>query len=69
MPFHELELLAPAGKMDALQSVVEAGADAVYLGGKRFNMRALRPDFNFTDADIKDAVDFCTRGIGNFTSQ
>jgi len=58
MPFHELELLAPAGKMDALQSVVEAGADAVYLGGKRFNMRALRPDFNFTDADIKDAVDF-----------
>src|SRR5665647_739501 len=58
MPFHELELLAPAGKMDVLQSVVEAGADAVYLGGKRFNMRALRPDFNFTDADIKDAVDF-----------
>ncbi|MDD3363849.1 MAG: U32 family peptidase [Syntrophomonas sp.] len=58
MPFHELELLAPAGKMDVLQSVVEAGADAVYLGGKRFNMRALRPDFNFTDEEIKDAVDF-----------
>ncbi|PKM76329.1 MAG: peptidase U32 [Firmicutes bacterium HGW-Firmicutes-15] len=58
MPFHELELLAPAGKMDVLHSVVEAGADAVYLGGKRFNMRALRPDFNFADEEIKQAADF-----------
>ncbi len=58
MPFHELELLAPAGKMDVLQSVVEAGADAVYLGGKRFNMRALRTDFNFADEEIKEAADF-----------
>jgi putative protease len=58
MPFHELELLAPAGKMDVLLSVVEAGADAVYLGGKRFNMRALKPEFNFSDKEIKQAADF-----------
>jgi putative protease len=57
-PLYELELLAPAGKMDVLLSVVEAGADAVYLGGKRFNMRALRSDFNFADEEIKQAADF-----------
>ncbi|MDD4801847.1 MAG: U32 family peptidase [Syntrophomonas sp.] len=55
---HELELLAPAGRMDVLQRVVEAGADAVYLGAKRFNMRALRPDFNFSDIEIKQAAEF-----------
>lgn len=58
MPFQELELLAPAGKMEVLHRVVAAGADAVYLGGKRFNMRALKNDFNFTDDEIKYAVDF-----------
>ena len=30
MKLHELELLAPAGRMDVLHSVIEAGADAVY---------------------------------------
>ena len=58
MSLQELELLAPAGKMEALHSVVAAGADAVYLGGKRFNMRALKNDFNFTDDELKYAVDF-----------
>ncbi|MEA4927010.1 MAG: U32 family peptidase [Syntrophomonadaceae bacterium] len=58
MPFEELELLAPAGQMDVLRRVVAAGADAVYLGGKRFNMRALKSDFNFTDDEIKYAADF-----------
>ncbi len=58
MPFEELELLAPAGQMDVLRRVVEAGADAVYLGGKRFNMRALKNNFNFTDDEIKYAADF-----------
>jgi U32 family peptidase len=58
MSFQELELLAPAGKMEVLQQVVAAGADAVYLGGKRFNMRALKNDFNFTDEEIRSAVEF-----------
>ena len=34
-----VELLAPAGTWDALVADVESGADAVYLGGKHFNMR------------------------------
>lgn len=58
MPPREIELLAPAGKMEVLHSVVAAGADAVYLGGKRFNMRALREDYNFTDEEIEQAVEF-----------
>jgi len=53
-----LELLAPAGKMDVLKSVAQAGADAVYAGGKRFNMRMLRPDFNFSDWELKQAADY-----------
>ncbi|MGE5405522.1 MAG: peptidase U32 family protein [Candidatus Saccharibacteria bacterium] len=59
-----LELLAPAGKWPVLEEVVRSGADAVYLGGKRFNMRLLRPDFNFADQEIRDAADFChERGV------
>ncbi len=34
-----VELLAPAGRWDALTAVLDAGADAVYLGVKQFNMR------------------------------
>ncbi len=55
---NELELLAPAGNWDVLTAVAEAGADAVYAGGKRFNMRGLRPDMNFSDEEIKSAVDY-----------
>ncbi|MCX5780967.1 MAG: U32 family peptidase [Firmicutes bacterium] len=57
----KLELLAPAGQMKTLLSVVEAGADAVYLGGKRFNMRELKTDFNFADEEIAEAVEVLHR--------
>jgi U32 family peptidase len=58
MSLRKLELLAPAGQMEALHRVVEAGADAVYLGGKRFNMRALNSDLNFSEEEIAEAVQF-----------
>ncbi len=51
-----IELLAPAGRWEAFTTVIDAGADAVYIGGKRFNMRMHRSDFNFTDEQILDAV-------------
>lgn len=54
----KLELLAPAGKWDVLESVSAAGADAVYLGGKKFNMRVLRPDFNFSEQELIQATEF-----------
>ena len=53
-----VELLAPAGTWDALAAGIEAGADAVYLGGKHFNMRMHEGDFNFDDAMLEKAVGF-----------
>ncbi|KAA3606547.1 MAG: U32 family peptidase [Candidatus Scalindua sp. SCAELEC01] len=52
----KVELLAPAGKWEVLVAVIDAGADAVYLAGKRFNMRMHRSDFNFTDEQLALAV-------------
>jgi|LSQX01.3.fsa_nt_gb putative protease len=56
MDLNKIELLAPAGKWDVLEQVIDSGADAVYLGGKVFNMRMLKPEYNFSDREIKDAV-------------
>lgn len=41
-----IELLAPAGSMEALIAAVQNGCDAVYLGGNRFNARAFSDNFN-----------------------
>ncbi|MGE5450052.1 MAG: U32 family peptidase [Methanomassiliicoccales archaeon] len=53
---NSIELLAPAGKWETMIEVLAAGADAVYLGGKRYNMRLLRANHNFTDAELEAAV-------------
>ena len=53
-----VELLAPAGTWEALEAAVESGADAVYLGGKHFNMRMHEGDFNFDDAALKRAIEY-----------
>ena len=53
------ELLAPAGSPDAFRAAVAAGADAVYLSGKRFGARKFAP--NFTDAEIEEAVAYAHR--------
>ena len=56
------ELLAPAGSMDALVAAVNAGADAVYLGGKRFGARKYSPNFN--DEELGQALAYAhMRGI------
>ena len=51
LPSSRVELLAPVGKWNVLEAVIAAGADAVYLGGKKYNMRLHSKDFNFTDED------------------
>jgi putative protease len=48
------ELLAPAGSMDSLHAAVEAGADAVYLGGRSFNAR--RSADNFDASALRQAI-------------
>lgn len=51
------ELLAPAGDMERLQAAVKYGADAVYLGGKVFGMRAAPS--NFGEDELPEAVAYC----------
>ena len=51
------ELLAPAGSFDCLVAAIAAGADAVYVGGKRFGARAFAQNFD-TDA-LSRAVSLC----------
>ena len=51
------ELLAPAGSMDALCAAIDAGADAVYFGGKDFGARAFAK--NFTHEEIAEAAALC----------
>ena len=51
------ELLAPAGDMKALMSAISAGADAIYIGGKRFGARAFAK--NFDEDELKAAVKIC----------
>lgn len=53
-----VELLAPVGTWDVLETAIEAGADAVYLGGKRFNMRMLKADANFDDKMLIRAIEY-----------
>ncbi len=50
------ELLAPAGNREKLELAVHYGADAVYLGGSRFNLRAHAG--NFSDEELRKAVLF-----------
>ena len=53
------ELLAPAGDMERLKMAVLYGADAVYLAGTDFGMRAFAG--NFTPEELPQAVDFAHR--------
>ena len=50
------ELLAPAGSMEKLRMALLYGADAVYLGGKLFGLRAFAS--NFSIEELKEAVAF-----------
>ena len=57
-----LELLAPAGSMEALRAAVQNGANAVYLGCGMFNARQSAK--NFTTQTLTEAVKYChVRGV------
>ncbi len=57
-----LELLAPAGSIEALRAAVQNGADAVYLGVGTFNAR--QGAQNFTIQTLPEAVKYChVRGV------
>ena len=51
------ELLAPAGDFECLVAAVDGGADAIYVGAKRFGARAYAK--NFDNAELSRAVTYC----------
>ena len=52
-----IELLSPAGDLERLQMALAYGADAVYLAGNQFGMRAFAG--NFSPEELKTAVALC----------
>lgn len=50
------ELLAPAGNLEKLKAAIEFGADAVYLGGSKLNLRAFAD--NFTSEELRQGIEF-----------
>ncbi len=51
------ELLSPAGSFEKMKAAVRFGADAVYLAGKQYGMRAASDNFSYEE--LADAVAFC----------
>ena len=52
----KVEILAPAGSYEGMTAAINAGCDAVYIGGSRFGARAFAD--NLTQEDLKRAIDF-----------
>lgn len=52
-----MELLAPAGSRDSLVAAVQAGANAIYLGGKSFGARHYAS--NFSIEELREAIQYC----------
>ena len=63
----KIEVLSPAGDMERLIMDLTYGADAVYLAGKRFGMRAAAG--NFGADELKLAVDMChAKGVKTYVT-
>jgi len=53
---NNIELLAPAGNLEKLKTAIIYGADAVYIGGEAYSLRAMAD--NFDDEAMKEALEF-----------
>ncbi len=51
-----MEVLSPAGNMECLYAAIEAGCNAIYLGGKNFGARAFSTNFN--NEEIVEAINY-----------
>lgn len=51
------ELLSPVGNFASLKATIHNGADAVYLGGKKFGARAYAD--NFSEEEMLRAIKYC----------
>ncbi len=54
---YNMDILSPAGSMQALIAALKSGADCVYFGGESFNAREAAK--NFSDEELKDAIELC----------
>ena len=62
MTKRKMELLAPAGSFESLKAAVLNGADAVYLGGGKYNARINAGNFN--EEELIKALDYAhERGV------
>lgn len=50
------ELLAPAGNLEKLKAAIDFGADAVYLGGSKLNLRAFAD--NFSNEQLQEGIKY-----------
>ncbi|MDD5728314.1 MAG: U32 family peptidase [Victivallales bacterium] len=57
---NKIEIMAPAGSFESLAAAIRAGADSVYFGVGRFNMRS-RATVNFEAGDLPKIVRLCRR--------
>jgi len=54
----EIEIMAPAGSWESLAAAIKAGADSVYFGIEKLNMRS-KSSSNFTTDDLRKIVQIC----------
>ncbi len=54
----DIEIMAPAGSWESLHAAIQGGADSVYFGVEKLNMRARSSD-NFTTGDLPAIVALC----------
>ena len=55
---NEIEIMAPAGSWESLAAAIHAGANSVYFGIEKLNMRS-KSSSNFTTEDLKKIVHIC----------
>ncbi|HKM20431.1 MAG TPA: U32 family peptidase [Lachnospiraceae bacterium] len=56
MKANQIELLSPAGSYESFMAAINAGADAVYVGGNKYSARAYAK--NFSEEELLAAIDY-----------
>ena len=55
---HDFEIMSPAGSYESLMAAIQGGADSVYFGVEKLNMRS-RSSYNFTTDDLRNITTLC----------
>ena len=60
MKLQDFEIMAPVGSRDSLAAAIQAGADSIYFGIEKLNMRAHSAS-TFTIDDLREIADICNK--------